>query len=163
MKDFFVSFVMEYFLVLRYNFDALWQKPDLKQLQTFHKNKIDQRYSISIIYSEKKGGEIHWHQHCHHNDVEITKEHVKAAADIPFLEQFVRGKKRLQVFLFYLKCKNKLLISDTKAEMSWSHPALTRTSLWEPTVSFWEPAVKLLAVWSQPWWGYLYYWNQKKT
>ena len=61
--------------------------------------------------------------------MEITKEHAKALAGIAFLEQFVSGKKCLQVFLFYCMCKNKLLISDTKAEVRGSHPALAGTSL----------------------------------
>ena len=60
--------------------------------------------------------------------MEITKEHAKAVAGIAFLEQFVSGKKRLQVFLFYCMCKNKLLISDTKAgvrgaTLHWLVPA----------------------------------------
>lgn len=60
--------------------------------------------------------------------MEITKGHIKAAADIPFTEQFVERKKRLQVFLSYLMCKNKLLVSDTKAEMRWSQLVLAHTS-----------------------------------
>lgn len=92
-------------LFWEYNTDALWQKPDFKQLQT-----------PLLSYTEKvKGAETLPPARV----TEITKEHIKAAADLPFPEHFVRSRKRLQVFLSYLRCKNKLLISDKEAKVCW--------------------------------------------
>lgn len=99
-------------------------------------SKVQYFYHIHKREREKRLPPLQWHGN--------NKRHGRATADMPFRKQFVRRKQSLQVLSFYLTCKSKLLISDTKAEVCPSqHVLLACTSLWESVVKFWEPVVKL--------------------
>lgn len=125
----FVSFAMEHFLALRTNISTPWQKQDLKQRNTCHKK---QNWSkVQYFCYKRKGKKFNYH----YSDMEITKGHIKAAAQIFHFQSRLLGERKVCKYFYFTLCVNIRCLGLTqKQKCPGASRLLASTSLWEPIV-----------------------------